>query len=100
MSQSENRKKTKIIMVRVTEDEKEALEEKASDTGVSVPEFLRRAGLGRKTKSKVESQIINELNRLGGLQKHLFIEGGKGRLWSKEYAEILKAIKEAIGRVG
>ena len=63
---------------------------------------MRCAALKRKTRSTIDSQVINELRRLGGLQKHLFTEAGGhdggGRL-SKEYAEILAAIKEAIERI-
>ncbi|MBL2086522.1 mobilization protein, partial [Klebsiella pneumoniae] len=46
---------------------------------------------------QTDHKLINELSRLGGLQKHLFKEGnGVG---SKEYAEILQAIKAAIFRI-
>ena len=54
--------------------------------------------LNRRTRSKVEGHILNELRRLGGLQKHLYNEGG-GRL-SKELAEILVELKAAIMRIG
>jgi hypothetical protein len=46
----------------------------------------------------MEGHILNELRRLGGLQKHLFNEGG-GKL-SKEYAQILVELKTAISRIG
>jgi hypothetical protein len=55
------------------------------------------AALGRKIAPQTDHKLINELSRLGGLQKHLFKEGnGVG---SKEYAEILQAIKAAIFRI-
>lgn len=98
MSESESRKKTVALAVRMDEDERDTIREKAKDSGLTVSEFMRRAAMGRRTRSAVDSQVINELRRLGGLQKHLFTEGG-GAL-SKEYADILVAIKEAILRVG
>ncbi|WP_241136325.1 plasmid mobilization protein MobA [Achromobacter insuavis] len=97
MSNSESRKKTKHIMVRVTPEEKAAIEAKARDVNLSAPAFLVAAGLGRQTRSKVEEHLINELRRLGGLQKHLFTEGGG--LLSREYSEILVAIRDAIQRI-
>ncbi|RPE25266.1 NTP pyrophosphohydrolase [Burkholderia pseudomallei] len=65
---------------------------------MSVGQFVLTAALGRRTRTKIEAHILNELRRLGGLQKHLFNEGG-GML-SKEYAAILVEIREAIARIG
>ncbi|MGK9517793.1 plasmid mobilization protein MobA, partial [Salmonella enterica subsp. enterica] len=82
-------------------EEADKIKEKAIDSGVSISEFLRCAALKRKTRSTVDSQVINELRRLGGLQKHLFAEGGghtAGGHVSKEYGEILVNIKRAIQR--
>ena len=98
MSNSENRKRTKIIMVRVTPREHEMIESKSQDTGITVPEFLRACATGRRTRSAVDSRVINELRRLGGLQKLLFNESGGGN--SAEYAAILQEIEAAIERVG
>jgi hypothetical protein len=98
MSDSGNRKKTKIIMVRATPEEHEKIKEKASDLGLSVPAFLRACSLSKKTRSRTDAHVLNELRRLGGLQKLLFNEGG-GAL-SKEYAGILIEIKTAISRIG
>ncbi len=97
MSGSENRRMTRHIMVRTTPDQLAMLQEKALDCGVSVPEYLRLCGLGRRTRSHVDAHVVNELRRLGGLQKHLFKEG-HGVL-SKEYAGILVEIRAAIARI-
>jgi len=97
MSSSESRKRVVNLKTRCLPEEAEEIRSKAIDSGVTVSEFLRCAALGRKTRSTIDSQVINELRRLGGLQKHLFSEG-KG-VHSKEYAEILKSIKEAILRI-
>ena len=102
MSSSENRKRVVNLKVRCLPEESDAIRDKAMDSGVSVSEFLRCAALGRKTRSTIDSQIINELRRLGGLQKHLFSEAGGhdgGAHLSKEYADILLAIKDAIMRI-
>lgn len=65
---------------------------------MGVGQFVLAAALGRRTRTKIEAHILNELRRLGGLQKHLFNEGGG--VLSKEYAAILVEIREAIARIG
>lgn len=85
------------IMVRVSPDEKHTIEEQAHDAGLSAPAFLRALGLNKRVTSKADKHLINELRKLGGLQKHLFNEG-KGIL-SKEYAQILVEIQRAIARI-
>ncbi|AIO75977.1 MULTISPECIES: plasmid mobilization protein [Burkholderia cepacia complex] len=39
-SGTEERKKTKVIMVRVAPDEFDVLQERALDTGTTIPEYL------------------------------------------------------------
>lgn len=94
---SEQRKKTVALAVRLEPGEAEAIREKAKDAGVTVSEFLRAAALGRKTRSTIDAQVINELRRLGGLQK--MIHNDTGGAYSKETADILKAIKNTIQRL-
>uniref|UniRef100_UPI0030B92D7F plasmid mobilization protein MobA n=1 Tax=Metapseudomonas otitidis TaxID=319939 RepID=UPI0030B92D7F len=72
--------------------------EKAHDCGMSIGQFMLAAALQRQTRSRIDAHIINELRRLGGLQKHLFSQGG-GAL-SREYAHVLVEITEAIKRIG
>ena len=98
MSKSENRRKTALLpSIRCTPDEKETVRQKAEEAGLSIGAFMLKAALGRKIAPQTDHKLINELSRLGGLQKHLFMEG-KG-VGSKEYAEILQALKAAILRV-
>lgn len=96
-SGTEERKKTKVVMVRVAPDEFDVLQERALDAGTTIPEYLRARGMGRRTRSRIDSHIINELRRLGGLQKHLFNEGGG--VLTKEYAAVLVELKHAIMRI-
>ena len=97
MSSSENRKRVVNLKVRCLPDEADVIRDKALDSGCSVSEFMRCAALGRKTRSTIDSQIINELRRLGGLQKHLYTESGGAH--SKEFSAILVTIKDAIERI-
>lgn len=99
MSKSEKRRRTAWIpAIRCFPDEKIQIEEKAKDCGLSMGQYLVQCGLGRQTRSNVDSMVINELRRLGGLQKHLFVEGQGGL--SAQYADVLQEIKLAISRVG
>ncbi|TOZ67564.1 hypothetical protein DIJ60_01870 [Burkholderia pseudomallei] len=99
MSTSKQRRRTGTLPpIRCYEDEEALVRERARDCGMSVGQFVLAAALGRRTRTKIEAHILNELRRLGGLQKHLFNEGG-GML-SKEYAAILVELREAIARIG
>ncbi|WP_367303865.1 plasmid mobilization protein MobA [Burkholderia multivorans] len=99
VSTSEQRRRTGMLPpIRCYEDEEALVRERARDCGMSVGQFVLAAALGRRTRTKIEAHILNELRRLGGLQKHLFNEGG-GML-SKEYAAILVELREAIARIG
>lgn len=93
----EKRNATTTITVRYTPEEAAIVREKASDAGVTVSAFHRAAALGRKTRSVIDSHIINELRKLGGLQKHLYTQSGGSN--SKAHADILEAIKQAIIRI-
>ncbi len=97
MSHSDSRKRTLALAVRITPEEADAIREKARDAGATVSEFLRSCALGRKTRSTVDSQVINELRRLGGLQKHLF--NASGGQHSREFAAVLVEIKQAVARI-
>lgn len=98
MSVSEKRKRTgRLPPVRCFEEEESEVRQKAADCGLSVGRFVLAAALGRPTRSKVEAQIVNELRRLGGLQKHLFTQGDG--VMSKEYSDVLVAIQQAITRI-
>ena len=96
MSMTEQRRTKWLPSVRCFEHE-EAVREKAYDCGKSTGQFMLAAALGRRTQSKIDSHILNELRRLAGLQKHLFKESGGKH--SKEYAEILVEVKAAIVRL-
>ncbi|WP_433784732.1 plasmid mobilization protein MobA [Pseudomonas frederiksbergensis] len=99
MSRSEQRRRTGWLpAIRCFEEEEALVREKAYDRGMSVGQFMVATALKRQTRSRIDSHIINELRRLGGLQKHLFTEGNG--VLSKEYATVLVEITEAIKRIG
>lgn len=73
---SESRKKTELVQVRATPEEKAGLRARASEFNVSVGELCRRAIFGSVPKSRSDQRAIEELaamradlGRLGGLLK-------------------------------
>lgn len=103
MSKSEKRQRTELLLgIRCTLEEKADTLDKAQISGVSTDEYLRRCALGRRIKTYNDQKTVRELTRLGDLQKHLFNEGRRtvSEQFSKEYAEILMAIKATILKLG
>jgi hypothetical protein len=98
MSHSEQRRRTGWLpAIRCFEEEEALVRQKAQDSGMSIGRFMLAAALKRQTRSRIDAHIINELRRLGGLQKHLFSQGD-GAL-SREYANVLMEIADAIKRI-
>ncbi|WP_426575595.1 plasmid mobilization protein MobA (plasmid) [Xenorhabdus stockiae] len=99
MSKSESRNRTALLpSIRCFPEEKESVRKKAEAAGLSIGAFMLRSALSRKIEPKCDTELIMELRRLGGLQKHLFKEGGG--VLSKEYSDVLISIQKAILKVG
>lgn len=65
------KKREATIILRILPEEKTAIADEAGKAGLTVSEYIRRRALDRPVKSRVSEKAINELRRLGGLQKHL-----------------------------
>ena len=63
---------TSRIPVRCTAAQKETINTNAELHGLSTSEYLRRLGLGDQIQSKADLAAIGQLNRFGGLLKHLY----------------------------
>jgi hypothetical protein len=63
---SEERKKTKIVRVRVTPEEWSEIEDLAATCSLSVPEFMRRMALSYTPKSTLDAQAIIEMAKING----------------------------------
>lgn len=99
MSKSDSRNRTALLpSIRCFPEDKDAVMKKADAAGLSIGAFMLRSALGRRIEAKCDTELIMELRRLGGLQKHLFKEGGG--VMSKEYSDVLMAIQKAILKVG
>ncbi|MGP2816410.1 plasmid mobilization protein MobA [Serratia marcescens] len=98
MSKSESRQKGIIIQIRCTEDEADAIKGKAKVAGISTSELLRRSALNRKIMTRTDTRLMNELLRLGGLQKHLYtqMQDQMTQELSKQFSDVLVEVKKAI----
>lgn len=86
--------------IRLSTDEKKQLLAKVEKTDTSsISEYMRSVALGYPVKSTVTHEAINELRRLGGLVKHLFLEGGREDP-NGMYLATLNDLRVAIKRLG
>lgn len=101
MSKSEKRQRAALLpSVRCFPEEKEQIKASAASAGLSVGEYLRRCALGRRIVAKGDTQQMKEIMKLGGLQKHLYLEMQKQGVMttelSKQFAETLTALQIAL----
>ncbi len=83
-------KRIKSRLIRFTVEECESISEQASACGLTFSEFLRRRALGKRIVPKTDLQKINEIRRLGGLQKHL------AAIYPEQKAEFGRVLNEII----
>ncbi|WP_413676668.1 plasmid mobilization protein MobA [Pantoea dispersa] len=98
MSKSEKRQKNTLIQLRCTEAEAVAIKGKANAAGLTTSEYLRRTALSRRIMVRTDIRMMNELLRLGGLQKHLFnqMQSSMTTELSRQFSEVLTNITHAI----
>lgn len=60
---------TTRIYIRTTDQEKAELKSSAERANLTISEYIRRAGLGRRIRSRVDEKAMGELGRLGRLVK-------------------------------
>jgi hypothetical protein len=84
------------IEVRTHTHEKDAIIAQAKHAGLTTSEYVRRRALGQRVISRTDDNVINELRRLGGLQKRFMTDAPEYR---HELNAILHEILEAIQRL-
>jgi hypothetical protein len=90
--------------LRVTEYENARLKNQAAAAGLSVSEYMRRRFFGgRPIVARVDTMMISELRRLGGLLKHNFETlrkaGAPPELLQRQ-ERLLEEVTRAIDRLG
>lgn len=98
MSKSEKRQREKLVKCRCTDAEFDSINKKAVSAGLTTSEYIRRCALNRRITVRTDIRMMNELLRLGGLQKHLYTQMQENMTTelSRQFSEVLTSIKHAI----
>ncbi|MGV6482040.1 plasmid mobilization protein MobA [Pantoea agglomerans] len=101
MAKSEKRQRNVLIQLRCTDAEADAIKRKAIVAGLTTSELLRRSALNRRIMVRTDIRMMNELLRLGGLQKHLFnqMQENMTTELSRQFSEVLTSITHAINAI-
>lgn len=89
-SGSEVRQRTKVITLRVNNRVATEIRRRAKNEGLTISEYIRTASLNNEIKQRVPSRYLDELIRLGRMQKKLFDKGKNPK--DKEYLEVMHKI--------
>lgn len=89
-SGSEVRQRTKVITLRVNNRVASEIRRRAKNEGLTISEYIRTASLNNEIKQRVPSRYLDELIRLGRMQKKLFDKGKRPK--DKEYLEVMHKI--------
>lgn len=96
--QSVDKPKTTLLRIRATPADKELIEQKAADCGLTTAEFLRKVALGRQTRTQIDLLIINEIREVAQSLRELHsIAGG---IAETEFQSLLKECIQAMLHVG
>lgn len=98
MPNSKPGQKDKWIKFRCSENDYESITKKAIVAGLTTSEYLRRTALSRRIQVRTDIRMMNELKRLGGLQKHLYTQMQEQMTTeiSRQFSEVLSEIVTAI----
>lgn len=97
---ADKKRRERRFEIRLTDDEWHNLSEQADRAALTPSEFARRRIVGYRVVSRVEDKLINELRRLGGLQKHLASQLPKQRPeFNAVLNQIISTIKIASNRL-
>ena len=82
------------IHIRVTPKEQQEIRENAELSGLSMSEYIRRRALSRRVPSRIETKMLSELRRQGGLLKYIFNESHG--MYSEKTATALESLNSFI----
>ena len=110
MKRARKKRKTRIVSLRIDEDDFARLDVLAKQTSCSRGEVLRRCLAGAQLKSTIDAQALTEvsrvhadLNRIGGLLKLAIREGVSDRSTSHrlnlELIDSVMDVRRAVNRL-
>lgn len=96
-------KRTEKIELRVTKLEKKLLEKRAGESGLSVSEYLRRAGFGRKIGYKLTPEELEVYKDLHTYHRHFsslsnLFKKGHPDFW-KEAQSLMQEVKQHLKKL-
>ncbi len=86
-----------VLNIRVSKAERVVIAEQAALAGLTVSAYCRRLILGRVVAARVDTTVVGELRRLGGLAKAMHTASGGAH--SEETAAAWRAVTAAINRI-
>lgn len=88
----------KMILVRVTEDEKKAIESKASEAGFkSVSAYLRDLGQGTEIQQKLPAEVRRQLVGIGNNLNQIARLANSGKQFQTHEAQLQQALSAILG---
>lgn len=96
-SGSEVRQRTKVITLRVNNRIANEIRRRAKLEGLTISEYIRTASLNNEIKQRVPSRYLDELIKLGRMQKNLFDKGKRPK--DKEYLDVMHKIISLCGEM-
>lgn len=96
-------KRTEKIELRVSKLEKKLLEKRADESGISVSEYLRRAGLGQKIGYKLTPEELEVYKDLHIFHRHFsnlsnLFKNGYPAFWT-EAQKLMQEIKYHLKKI-
>lgn len=86
----------RAINLRLTATEYDEVQEAARMSGRTVSDYIRARTLGHPVVSKTDQIVINDLNRIGGLQKAWYL---RGLGHPEKTAEILALVQQTLREI-
>ncbi len=96
-------RRTEKIELRVTKLEKKLLEKRADESGLSVSEYLRRAGFGQTIGYKLTPEELGVYKDLSAFHRHFsnlsnLFKKGHPDFW-KETRNVMQIIKDHLKKL-
>lgn len=86
------------LLLRLTNEEYANIKSLAELYGVTMTTLLKNSVSNKKMIAKTDTLMLNELRRVGGLAKKIFIESGGAH--SSETSKILLEVSQTIKKIG
>ncbi len=101
-TKTESERRTEQVKIRLTLSEVEHLRDQARITGMTVANLVRRRALSlpvQPTPSRVDAQLLSELNRIGVNVNQLARSANTGRAFAGDWQAIEEELSSLLAAV-